>query len=315
MSLLTFFTKDWKLKGFALLIALALFMVVRNDKDTEGTITVEVRYVNQPSTMTLMNKLLFSVKLLVRGPWTRVKKLTRQKRSTILTVDLSEVRGGRYELDSTMFKLPKGIRVTSISPSHLPIRMEALLTRTIPVTLGKVKTGRFFTPTEILLRPDKVTIRGPKSDVLSVLSIPLPSLTITKAGVTEKTFTLPELPPRLVLTPNVAQIAVRITVEKIKESKSFPAIPLLVDGELSGTGSSLSHSVVKVVVTGDKKALFGLSPALLKPYVVIPKEFNGPTLDLPILLRTLPPGFKVKTYPNTVRLTKTPLKHVDKRKE
>ncbi|MBU1536533.1 hypothetical protein KKF84_14505 [Myxococcota bacterium] len=307
-----FFFGDWKMKILAFLIALAIFLIVRSDKDTEGSITVRVTYVNQPKTMVLMNELIFSVKVLIRGPWTRVKKINKSTLEKSLNIDLAKVTGGRFELDSTMFKLPRGIRVTSISPSHLPIRMESILTRTVPITLGKIKTDRFHHVADIKLVPDKITITGPKSDVLSVLSVPLPSMTIPNERVTEKRIKLPDLPPRLVIKPAVSEVLVKIILEKVKETKVFEKLPILVDGDASLF--RLSPTVVKALVEGDKKALYELAPSQIQLYITMPLTPVADRFTLPVRIKPMGKGLTIRMVPARISVSRIHVETTDDKK-
>jgi YbbR domain-containing protein len=291
---------NWKLKILAIAIAIALFIIVRNDKDTEARISINVKYINQPETLTLMNELIFQVKLVVRGPWTRVHKLDRKTLNKELLIDLSKVRGERYELDSTMFKLLKGIRVVSISPSFLPIRMESILTRTVPITLGKIKTARFLKITDVKIIPYEVSLTGPKSDVLSVLSIPLSSVKITKTGKTELKLKLPQLPPRITVKPDIKEITVTVTIENEQDTKQINAIPILIDGDPSLY--RLVPSYVDVIIKGDKKSLFSFSPSVLKPFIAISKNETRKSFFLKVKLKNQLNNFRYMITPQKIKV-------------
>lgn len=301
--ILGLFTHNWKLKVFSLLISVGLFYFVRNDKDTEGTLVVEIQYTNPPEGQVLLNELVRSVKLGIRGPWMGVRKFDGETYRDKLVVDLSRIRGDRYDLDPTLFQLPKGIRVTSIMPQYLPVRMEQRLERTVPVTL-KIDSNRNFTVTETALEPSKIKLAGPKSVVLSFPTLPLPPYAVTREGTQEFTLELPELPSSLQMTPAVKEVRVRVVVEKAITSRQFSRIPVTVRGYKGKY--SLEPKTVDVTVEGSRKGLANLTPASIVPYIEVGRKPAEKELYLPILLQKLPAEFHTRVMPTQIKIKLLP---------
>ncbi|MDA3862332.1 MAG: hypothetical protein PF689_00525 [Deltaproteobacteria bacterium] len=276
------FYHNWSLKLMALVIAIALFIVVRNDKDTEGIINVKVKYINQPDDEILMNNPIHAIKLMVRGPWAQIKKLDGTIMDKNLTVDMSTIKNSRFYLDHTLFELPNEIRINNISPQYLPINLETKLRRTVPLNI-QVKSGRFLKVSEVKLEPDKIIISGPKSLVLSFPQLSLPPLKINEDGVFEKKIKLPELPPKIEIKSNIKEISVKIVTEKSKTTKVFNNIPIRLDNP--STDFTLLPEHVKITVDGYQSKLYSFSPSKLRPYVEIPKQPEKQIQFLPVRLK------------------------------
>lgn len=297
--LLALFTRNWQLKIFSLVISVILFYYVRNDKDSEGTLLVDINYINKPDEQVLLNELIPSVKLSIRGPWMGVRKLDGATWRSKLTVDLARIKSDRYDLDTTMFVLPKGIRITGIMPQYLPVRLEQRIERLVPVAF-KLENNRNFLVSETSLDPGKIQLSGPKSLVLSFPTLPLPPWTVQKEGVSEFTLPLPELPSSLKLKPDVKEVKVRVVVEKAITSRQFSRIPITVR---NGKGKyTLEPRTVDVMVEGSRKSLANLTPASIVPYIDLGKKTTEKEFYLPIQLQKLPVEFHSRALPSMVKV-------------
>ncbi|MBU1243616.1 hypothetical protein KJ612_10495 [Myxococcota bacterium] len=300
---LALFTHNWQLKILSLLISVALFYFVRSDKDSEGTLVVDIQYVNPPKDQVLLNELIHSVKLSIRGPWMGVRKLDGETWHRKLTVDLTSLKGDRVDLDSTMFGLPKGIRVTNIMPQYLPIRLEQRITRTVPVTL-KLENNPNFHVTETAIDPNKVRMSGPKTLVLSFPSLPLPSYAIQKEGSQEFTLPLPELPPNIEILPNVREVKIRIVAEKSFAARQYSRIPITVLGYKGKY--TLEPKTVDVAVEGSTKGMRNFTSASIVPVVDLSKKTTEQEFYVPVTLQKLPSEFHARVLPSQVKVRLLP---------
>lgn len=309
----SFFAKaiidDWQLKVMSFVIAVALFFMVRSDKDAEGVIYINVDYINKPANHMILNDLNYNVRIVVNGPWALIKKINKTTYTKRLTVDLARVGGDRYELDTTMFDLPKNIKVSSISPQYLPVKMEPILKRIIPMNL-KVSTDRFFHVSEVKITPNKFKISGPKSAVVSIVDIPLPPLHVKTEGVTEKEIPLPELGPNITIEPNLTKVQVKIFVDRAVSSRKFSGISVNIEGSQSENQElQITPSVVDIYVEGDKKTLYSLPPSRLRPIVYLNRLPGDELIWLNVSVKGLPNSFSYRVQPARVQVStkKTPV--------
>jgi len=300
---LALFTHNWRLKFFSLLISVGLFYFVRSDKDSEGTLVVEIEYVNAPKEQVLLNELIPSVKLSIRGPWMGVQKLDGETWHRKLIVDMARLKSDRFDLDSTMFLLPKGIRVTNIMPQYLPIRLEQRIVRNVPITL-KLENNRNYNVTETALDPSRLKLSGPKSLVLSFPSLPLPSYSVQKEGTQEFMLPLPELPSNIEVSPDVKEVKVRIVVEKAISARQFSRIPITVRGYKGKY--SLEPKTVDVTIEGSIKGLKNLTTASIVPVIDLSKRPEEKEFYAPITLQKLPAEFHTRVLPSQVKVKLLP---------
>src|SRR5262245_32888133 len=116
----TVFVEDALLKGVSFALALVLFVVVRGDKDAATATYAKVIYV-LPEDKVLVSDPVTEVRLGIRGPWTRISRLTESDVGAI-HVDLGRAQNGDHSFTEDMIKLPVGLRLTSITPPSVKLR-------------------------------------------------------------------------------------------------------------------------------------------------------------------------------------------------
>ena len=115
------FTDELPLKILSLVLAVTLFVLVRNDKDATSGAYVKVIY-TLPEDRVLVSDPVPEVKVSVRGPWTKLQHLDRSLEP--LHIDLTRVHTPEVRIDEDMIKVPAGVRVSSIVPSEVHVEFE-----------------------------------------------------------------------------------------------------------------------------------------------------------------------------------------------
>src|SRR2546423_1820409 len=105
------FFDNLALKAVSLGMALALFVLVRGEKDTERMVRVQLAY-TKPIDRDLVGDVPDGVDVWVRGPWTRIKRLDPSEVDAIL-IDLTKAQDGDIPITEDMIRLPAGLRLAS----------------------------------------------------------------------------------------------------------------------------------------------------------------------------------------------------------
>jgi YbbR domain-containing protein len=119
------------LKGIALGIAVALFLVVHADKDALSGVYVKVVYL-APADRVLVSDPPSEIRVTVRGPYTRVSRLAEHDLEP-MRVDLSGQSDGDLRFGEDMIRLPPGLHLATISPPSARLRFDARVERSVPV--------------------------------------------------------------------------------------------------------------------------------------------------------------------------------------
>src|SRR6476659_8784786 len=108
---LRIFTDELPIKILSMVLAITLFVLVRNDKDATSDAYVKVIY-TLPEDRVLVSDRVPEVKVSVRGPWTKLQHLDRAIEP--IRIDLTKTRAPDVRIDDELVKLPAGVRVASI---------------------------------------------------------------------------------------------------------------------------------------------------------------------------------------------------------
>ena len=180
------FLEDWTMKLIALVITLGLWLGV-----TGLRAPISRRYTNVPLSLRVSNDLeatnspVKEVEITVSGDKGKLDQIT--ERDLVASLDLSDVQSGERVVPITpeniAVELPAGVKLENISPGIIPIKLEKIIERDVPVkaeTEGVVADG-FEVYEPINTVPPTVRVSGPESFVR-----PLDSISTEKISVEAK---------------------------------------------------------------------------------------------------------------------------------
>jgi YbbR domain-containing protein len=289
---------DLGLKALALIIAVGLWLA--GHRDIERAVEVPVEFRNIPSDLMVTDNRVDYVVLRLMGPRTLVSTLDSE--DVKLALDLNGARSGSasYPLTPTSFNLPRGVTVGRITPPVIHLRLEPVLTRTLPVTVrvaGKPPPGYKISQTTAV--PEKVAVRGPADDLrrLSVVeTIPI-DIEQTRGTIRRKTRLSADGKP-FSFDPDQVEVSITLVEEEI--TKDFGHVTVQAKG-FSGE-YTVSPRFVWLRVEGpsqlvsklelDSERVFLNLKGLSAGEHIVPLHFSLPA-DVRVVDQK-PPRFKVR---------------------
>ena len=270
------FTENLRLKVLAFLIASLIFALVRGGRDATTRVSVEVEVVPPPpdSDRILMTEVPEVYKLRVRGS-PRVVQLVNDEEIPPVTLDLSKTAEGPYSANRSIFKLPPGLEIVSVSPASVNLRYEPRVTQKVlvrPLIAGKVVTNHHIKmPVET--EPDYVTLTGPSSLVSQRENVETAPVLIDGLGIGRH-----KRPVNLETLPNHCKyvdrdrVSVWITVEPDTIERSFDKVLVEVrESELPAKAEPIT-----VTVQGPPDAVEQMTSLDLHPFVLLGAEGGIP---------------------------------------
>ncbi len=215
------FLKNIGKKTLAVAIAIALWFVANIEHDVEKSIAINVNYLNLPAELIIVNKPPERLNIRVRGSRTQLASLS--PRNIAFTLDLGNSPPGisKFEIQTDQIKTPRGVLVTGITPAEIKIDIDQIVQKDVtvkPVIVGPPDTGYELIGSPVA-QPSKVQIKGPRSIVSQISSVPTDTVSIT--GVKSKfTIQVPLKSPQplvYILKNDIVRVTVDIreqTVEK-----------------------------------------------------------------------------------------------------
>ncbi|RMH00175.1 MAG: YbbR-like domain-containing protein [Deltaproteobacteria bacterium] len=156
------FVDDLATKLLALLVALGLFVAVRNE--VVKVVEIPVQYVPDP-TRVVRSALPEHVEAVLRGPWGTLARL-ESERLPPLRVRLSDLAEGPLVLDPRGLVLPAGVRVERLRHRRVDVRFEPVAEVPIPIEariVGVPAAG--YRVVGARASPDEWFVRGPVSEL------------------------------------------------------------------------------------------------------------------------------------------------------
>lgn len=183
----------------------------RRERISERQFDTAVTFVNVSADMAITSEVPRSLTLRVRGPLSRLRALDANQTGVVL--DLRSAGEGEQEIAvrTRDVVVPSGFEVLAVSPSHIPLRLERIVRRRLPVrppVSGMPSAG--LVVGRVLTEPATVLVSGPR-----LLLEGMPALTTDPVAVDGAKGTVEAL--ALVRTPHplvriVEPLAVRVAV-------------------------------------------------------------------------------------------------------
>ncbi len=176
------FIEDWMMKLIALVITLGLWLGITGLRTPTSTnirdIPLNLRVAND---LEVTNSPVTEVDIKISGDKSKINQISRD--NLLISLDLSEVQAGERVVSITPenvnVELPAGVKLESITPSIIPIRLERVIERDVPVkaeTEGVLAENFEIYSTSTV--PQTVRVNGPESFIR-----PLDSISTEKINV------------------------------------------------------------------------------------------------------------------------------------
>jgi len=269
------FVEDWSLKLLSLAIALVLWLLVTGqNQPVTAHVNVQLNFIRPPA-LEISNDPPRTVDVMLTGSRSKLDDLTSL--DLVATVDISDQRAGERVLrlaDRAQIALPQGVKVDGFQPSAIPVRLETIVDRQVPIEPkleGKPAAG--YEVYSVRASKASVTLRGPESRVAAVERVPTESVWIAghKESFTATNVAVDVPDPKLDVIDPVVNVEVEIGEHRVE--KSFSRVLA------TGTdGARVQPSTASVTLLGPASLLDSLKPEELK---VLVDGTNGPRIELP----------------------------------
>jgi YbbR domain-containing protein len=128
-----FFTKNLSLKFISIFLAVILWYFVINEKGGETALSIPLDFRNIPSSLIIFKNPVESINIRISGPVTLLRELSPREVKAI--IDLSDAKPGAstFGIQPQDIILPRGLKVTMVSPASIMLRFETLHKKTVLV--------------------------------------------------------------------------------------------------------------------------------------------------------------------------------------
>jgi YbbR domain-containing protein len=272
------FLEDWSLKLLSLAIALVLWLVVTGqNQPVTAHVNVQLNFIRPPS-LEISNDPPRTVDVMLTGSRNKLDDLTTL--DLVATVDISDQRAGERVLrlaDKAQIALPQGVKVDGFQPSAIPVRLEPIVERQVPIEPkleGKPADG--YEIYGVIPSKASVTLRGPESRVLALPKVPTESVFVAghKESFIATSVAIDVPDPKVDLIDPVVNVEVEIGERRVE--KSLAGVPVS-----AANGERTQPANASVTLLGPASILESLKPADVK---IVVDGTTGPRIELPPVL-------------------------------
>lgn len=272
------FVEDWSLKLLSLAIAIVLWLLVTGqNQPVTAHVNVQLNFI-RPQSLEISNDPPRTVDVTLTGSRNKLDDLTSF--DLVATVDISDQRAGERVLrlaDKATITLPQGIKVDGFQPSAIPIRLEEIVDRQVPVEPrleGKPDDG--FEVYSVYPNKGTVSVRGPASRVNGLQKISTESIWLQghKANFTAQNVALDVPDPKVDLLEPMVNVAVEIGERRVE--KTFAGVEVI-----TSDGGKVQPATTSVTLLGEASFLETIKSEQFR--VILDGE--KPQLELPKMLQ------------------------------
>lgn len=287
------------LKFLSMVLALTVFLLVKDDEHREITVRVGVAYV-LPEDKVLISDRIDEVRVTIRGPWRTLRHFDERELNRI-NIDLRNVPSGEVAFTPEMIRAPAGLTVVGISPRTMRVAFDKRTEKLVevsPTIVGQPLHG--YVVREITPAPATVQVRGGER-VLAALSFVRTREVSLDGRTTSFSVTTQLVPPSGTELAGGEQVVVQVHVEEELVTHALPDVAVHVIGDGVDAGRwTVTPAQVEITYTGALRAV-EKAKQVSRPVVrVLPADRSA--RDGTVAIEGLPPGVGVRIAPERVRL-------------
>jgi len=279
----------WKVT--ALLAATAFWVAINaSEPNADRYLRVAVRPVGLAKRFVLATDLNEKVEVQLRGPGSILRTIEDERHAIV--VDLHGVSPGpvSIKISPEMLNLPRRVRVVSVNPPEIDLRIARLTSRPVPVRVVLVPTHRNgYTISDVAVTPGTVEVSGPAGRVERLKAVETEPVNTRNAyGDVARDVALASAGGWFSFAPEA--VRVRFTVREIEGRRTFGDVPVVI--RETALPATVVPGKVALTLRGPQRALMdlqleagvveadvvGLEPGVHRvvPEVLVPDGF---TLD------------------------------------
>jgi len=263
------FLDNLGLKLISMIIALSLFVFVKEDKGKEADIEVSVVLSNIDDNAVFTGELPRSLRVRVRDRWSRLARVLEHKPNPYL-VDLRGFSNdSMYVFDQDHLRQlmgVSGVSIQSVYPAEFAVSLETKIERVVPVRpnlVGEPPQGYVVNRERARVNPGTVRIWGAKSSVRSVdelLTWPIDLATLEKEARVEVAIQKPSQP---YLYLDDEKVKVDVPVQELQDRASIGRVDLTVKNCPESLVCTIEPAYVQVTLTGPVPTLLKVKKGAL----------------------------------------------------
>lgn len=254
------------IKAVALILAVTLVIIKRQESVSERSLIVPIRVTNYPSNLVLVSPPVRQVEVRLRGPQWLLKSVELEP----LEVNLTGVEQDTYTFAHALFDTPSGVSVATVRPPAMLVHFEKKKQKELPVVADiQGAPDPAFRLVEHTIEPPTVIVEGAASavDKLAQARTAPVNLDQRERSVTvSRPLVAP--PENTAFLHGGVPFKVTLVIAEKTSTRQITGLPIQVRGDPVGSfGYEVSPPTGSVTLFGPVRQLDALQPEQLEVFV------------------------------------------------
>lgn len=288
------FVRNIHLKGVALLLTLALYLWVGEDRETRIEATAPLQ-ISVPENQVLLQPKIDQVKVELRGRWAALEQFETDELKPVVVDVTRRDDGELVPITPESVRLPPGLEVVSLEPSFIRVDLAERVEKTVGIEPRIVgRTRKAYTVGDVVVRPAELDASGPKNVMADLQSIPTEPVDVTgRIRSFQKRVKLRPTSPLVEYDPDVSvTVEVPIQAEKVRRTLrglDVSAVNTTMEVDLRPS------ETVDLTIRGPRSMVEKLQRDTLQAVVDLEKvgEKEGGTFERELHIRNLPDEIEI----------------------
>ena len=286
------FTENGSYKLLSLALVIILYSWIMGERESTASAFASVR-MNVPQDMVLTSDPVDRVRVTVRGRWSSTQEFQKTPMEPIvLDLQTKTLQDDIFRITPAMLKLSPSMKVVSIQPSFVRVKLEPKATKIVPIrarTIGEAPIG--YVASKVEVSPSQVEIAGPRDVILRtrfILTDPV-DLSDRSASFIEQVGLRHEDPNVL----DTLQGPVRVNVNVVSRAleKTFDGVKVVAAN--TANVADISPKVVSVTLKGPQQVVERLDISNIIAYVDMSQVSGKGVFVKEVQIRNLPKGVEL----------------------
>lgn len=279
------FLENLGLKVISLIIALSLFVFVKEDKGKEADIEVPIVLSNIDDKAVFTGELPRSLRVRVRDRWSRLARVLERKPNPYLVDLRGFANESMYVFDQDRLRQMMGVSglsIQSVFPAEFAVSLEPKIERVVPVRpnlVGEPPQGYVVARDRARANPAHVRVWGARSSLKSIeelLTWPIDLATLDKEARVEVAIQKPSLP---YLFLDEERVRVDVPVQELQDRQSLGRVDVTIKNCPESLTCTVEPASVLVTLTGSVPTLLKLKRGSLPLNVTVDAVDFDPTVS------------------------------------
>jgi YbbR domain-containing protein len=173
-------TKNPTLKVISLVLAVILWLFVKNTSEGEVGMQVPLEFYRCPSGLIVTRVSDEAITVRIMGSLSQVERLSAGEGKARIDLSGASAGANTFAISPDNFSIPKTLKITQISPSYIKVELDRVIDKVVRVrAVVKGEPAPGYRIARIVVEPAAIRLQGARSHVAELKEVPTEEIDIS----------------------------------------------------------------------------------------------------------------------------------------